>query len=76
MITILTVKEIEDNPHIQIDENGWDFLIEEIDYLLTEHDGQVFVLKDNTLWETVTDDDFKIDCPNENCWEEVMNIEL
>ena len=30
---------------------GWDYPIEELDYLLEEHDGESFVLKDNRLWE-------------------------
>lgn len=35
-----------------IDENGWNFPLEEIGYLLAEHSGETFVLKDNRLYET------------------------
>lgn len=34
-----------------IDEQGWDFPVEEIDYLLEEHEGETFALKDERLWE-------------------------
>ena len=34
-----------------IDEQGWDFPVEEIDYLLDEHAGETFALKDKRLWE-------------------------
>lgn len=30
---------------------GWDFPIEELDYLLEEHDGEAFVLWDGRLYE-------------------------
>lgn len=32
---------------------GWDYPLEEIDYLLEEHDGETFVLIDDRLYETV-----------------------
>lgn len=35
----------------KIVEDGWDFPIEELDYLLEEHDGETFALKDGRLWE-------------------------
>lgn len=31
--------------------DGWDFPIEELDYLLEEHDEESFVLIDNRLYE-------------------------
>lgn len=34
-----------------IDEQGWDFPISELDYLLEEHEGETFALKDDRLWE-------------------------
>lgn len=41
---------ITDNGNIASD--GWDFPLEEIDYLLEEHNGEVFTLKNGRLWET------------------------
>ena len=32
--------------------DGWDFPIEELDYLLDEHNGETFALKDNRLFES------------------------
>ena len=43
----ITIKE---NTNL-IDEQGWDFPITEIDYLLEEHEGETFALKDDRLWE-------------------------
>lgn len=34
-----------------IQNDGWDFPIEELDYLLDEHDNETFTLKDNRLYE-------------------------
>ena len=31
----------------------WDYPVEELGYLLTEHDNELFVLKDGRLYETV-----------------------
>ena len=31
---------------------AWDYPVEELDYLLEEHDGETFVLYNNRLWET------------------------
>ena len=31
--------------------DAWDFTLEELSYLLEEHDGESFVLTDNRLWE-------------------------
>ena len=50
MITIITEEELSNTPNLVM--GKWDFLIEEIPYLLIEHNGETFVLKDNTLWET------------------------
>lgn len=36
-----------------IDANGWNFPVEEIDYLLAEHNGETFVLKNDRLYETI-----------------------
>lgn len=36
-----------------IEEDSWDFPIEELDYLLEEHDGETFVLKDGRLYEAI-----------------------
>lgn len=35
-----------------IDKNGWDYPVEEIDYLIAEHSGKTFVLKNGRLYET------------------------
>ena len=35
-------------------ENAWDFPIEELDYLLEEHDGETFALRDGRLWNAMT----------------------
>ncbi len=31
--------------------DAWDFTLEELSYLLEEHDGESFVLTDDRLWE-------------------------
>lgn len=41
---------ITDNGNVASE--GWDFPLEEIDYLLEEHNGEVFILKNGRLWET------------------------
>lgn len=33
--------------------HGWDYPLEEVGYLLEEHDGETFVLIDDRLYETV-----------------------
>lgn len=43
--------------------DGWDFPIEEMSYLLEEHDGESFVLKDGRLYEKGTKDLSAIKCP-------------
>lgn len=30
---------------------AWDYPVEELDYLMEEHDGEAFVLLDGRLWE-------------------------
>lgn len=39
------------NDKNRIAPDGWDFPLEELDYLLEEHDGETFVLKDGRLHE-------------------------
>ena len=36
---------------VLIKTDAWDFSLEELPYLLEEHDGESFVLLDNSLWE-------------------------
>lgn len=38
---------------VLIKEDGWDFPVEEIGYLLEEHAGEVLVYKDGRLYETI-----------------------
>ena len=49
MITITTDKS-------KICDGAWSFPIEELGYLLEEHDNQTFVLVDDELWETDNSD--------------------
>ena len=39
-----------------IADNAWDFPIEELEYLLDEHDGQTFVLVGERLYEAFDED--------------------
>jgi len=44
-------KEITIKSAGKVAEDAWDFPLEEVGYLLKEHDGETFVLKDGRLWE-------------------------
>ena len=44
-----TIKITTDKSMIQY--GGWDFPIEELDYLIEEHSGETFVLVDGRLYE-------------------------
>ena len=48
MVTF-TITIIDDEN--KIDEDGWDFPLEEIPYLLADHDGETFVYKNGRLYE-------------------------
>ena len=52
MITF-SIKIIDDERRIR--EDGWDFPITEIPYLLADHDGETFVYKDGRLYEAEAD---------------------
>jgi hypothetical protein len=47
------IRIITDKAYIA--KNGWDWEIDELDYLLEEHDGETFVLFDGKLHETNLD---------------------
>lgn len=49
------IRIVTDKSLIRVD--AWDFPIEELEYLLEEHDDETFVLCDGRLWETDMDED-------------------
>ena len=52
MIKIIDKEEYNNGSYI-IDDEGWDFPIEELDYLLEEHNGEVFLLQNDRLYEII-----------------------
>ena len=52
MIKIIDKEEYNNGSYIRDDE-GWDFPIEELDYLLEEHNGEVFLLQNDRLYEII-----------------------
>lgn len=54
MIKIYTKNEIKDVEKYIVD--NWDFPIEELDYLLEEHNEESFVLINNRLYEIELED--------------------
>lgn len=54
MIKIYTKNEIKDVEKYIVD--SWDFPIEELDYLLEEHNEESFVLINNRLYEIELED--------------------
>lgn len=53
MIKIINRDELAQNCKYTIGFGAWDFPIEELDYLMEEHDGETFVLIKNRLVEVV-----------------------
>lgn len=53
MIKIITMEELANSCKYTIGFDAWDFPIEELDYLLTEHSNEVFVLSGDRLTEVV-----------------------
>ena len=62
MIKIINEEEYNNSSYI-IEKESWDFPIEELDYLLKEHKGEVFLLKYGRLYEVI---DNKIDIKENN----------
>lgn len=52
MIKIIDEEEYNNGSYMR-DEKGWDFSIEELDYLLEEHNGETFLLQHNRLYEVI-----------------------
>lgn len=52
MIKIIDEEEYNNESYIR-DEEGWDFPLEELDYLLKEHSGEVFLLQSGRLYEVI-----------------------
>lgn len=53
MIKIISINELAINCKYTVGFDAWDFPIEELDYLMEEHDGETFVLIKNRLVEVV-----------------------
>lgn len=52
MIKIIDEEEYNNGSYMR-DEEGWDFPLEELDYLLKEHNGEVFLLQNGRLYEVM-----------------------
>lgn len=50
MIKIIDMEEYNKGNYIR-DEESWDFPFEELDYLLKEHNGEIFLLQYGRLYE-------------------------
>lgn len=53
MIKIISIKELATNCKYTIGFDAWDFPIEELDYLMEEHNGETFVLIRGRLVEVI-----------------------
>lgn len=54
MIKIINKKEyLKTKKYVIDEENRWDFPLDEIDYLLQEHEGETFLLLDDRLYEII-----------------------
>ena len=62
MIKIINEEEYNNGCYIR-EKESWDFPLEELDYLLKEHKGEVFLLKYGRLYEVI---DNKIDIKENN----------
>ena len=62
MIKIINEEEYNNGCYIR-EKESWDFPLEELDYLLKEHKGEVFMLKCGRLYEVI---DNKIDIKENN----------
>lgn len=62
MIKIINEEEYNNGCYTR-EKESWDFPLEELDYLLEEHKGEVFLLKYGRLYEVI---DNKIDIKENN----------
>ena len=57
MIKIIDEEEYNNGSYMR-DEEGWNFPLEELDYLLNEHNRAVFLLQNGRLYEVMDYVDF------------------